>query len=259
MKSLSVLIIAGNESSVIRKCLKSCYFANEIILYTNSTDNTSKIAKKYFPKVKIVTNPQKQENFNFSQARNSVFKHSTSDWILYLDADERISQPLKDDIQKILSDDTPKYTNYDLPRANYFLDKRVRYGGNYPDYVKRLFLRQSFTGYTGVIHEQPNIQGPSQKLTNYLIHLTHRNLASMLNKSIKWTTIEANLLFSDNHPPVVWWRFIRMMFTKFWQRYVNQQMWRDGAVGIISVIFEMYDTYMIYANLYELQLNKTHA
>jgi hypothetical protein len=65
--------------------------------------------------------------------------------------------------------------------------------------------------------------------------------------------MEAQALFQNNHPPVVWWRFIRMMLTKIWQRLIVQRMWQDGVVGWISVIFETFDTFLIYARLWELQ------
>lgn len=250
---LSVIIIAGNEEQMIVDCLKSCNFANEIILVdSNSTDKTIQLAKKTIFKI-IVKSLKDISKCNFSYWRNQGYKLSTSQWILYLDADERISVDLKKEILSIINRPNNKYTNYDIPRANYFLGKRVKFGGSYPDYVKRLFRRDSFNGYQGTLHEQPNIIGQTSKLKNNLIHYTHRDLHSMLNKSINWTTFEAELLYKNNHPPVVWWRIIRMMITKIFQRLIQQSMWRDGTVGWISVIFESFDTFMIYAQLWELQ------
>jgi hypothetical protein len=75
----------------------------------------------------------------------------------------------------------------------------------------------------------------------------------MVNKTLAWTDTEAKALFKADHPPVVWWRFIRMMFTKAWERLIKQQMWRDGQVGWVSVIFEVFNTFLIYARLWELQ------
>lgn len=255
MKSLSITIVVGNDADVIGNCLQSCSFADEVIVYANSTDNTVNICQKILPSAKIIHNPQNQSSFDFSKAHNDAIKHTSSDWILSIDADERISSDLKAEILKIISSNNPPFTSYDIPRANFFLGKRVYYGGTYPDYVKRLFLKNSFRGYHGTIHEQPDISGSSSIIKSDLYHFTHRSLSTMLSKSLKWTDIEARLLFNTHHPPVVWWRFLRMMITKFWQRYIQQQMWRDGLVGLISVIFEMYDTYLIYARLYELQLD----
>ena len=202
--SLSIIIIAGNEEKIIGDCLKSALFANEIIVCHNSTDNTVKIVKEICPRAIVEENKLHQHKFDFSVARNFAFKLAHSRWILYLDADEMIPQNLKEEIQAVINKPDNQTTNYDIPRANYFLGKRVRHGGTYPDYVKRLFRRDKFKGYTGTVHEQPSIIGPSSALKNSFIHLTHRNLTSMLEKSIKWTRIEAEMLHNSHHPPVVW-------------------------------------------------------
>lgn len=254
--NLTIIVIAGNEEKMIGDCLKSASFAKEIILSTNSTDKTVEIAKKIIPHVAVYRDPISSRPFNFSQARNRAFKKAHSGWVMYLDADERIPVSLRREIIKTTKGTPGLFTNFDIPRANYFLGKRVKYGGTYPDYVKRLFWKNNFSGYTGAVHEQPSVSGPGSALQNDLLHLTHRDLTSMLEKTIKWTEIEAKMLFDSNHPLVVWWRFPRMMFTKFWQRFIKEQMWKDGMVGLVSVIFEVFDTFIIYARLWEIQQNQ---
>lgn len=250
---ISIIIIAGNEEKMIADCLNSCLWADEIILVAaNSKDQTKFISKKVAPSIKIIeTNDE--YNKNFSKWRNLGFNESSFDWVLYIDADERISPSLRQEILKIISSKKNKNTHYAIPRANFFLGKRVKFGGSYPDYVKRLFNKKFFCGYKGVLHEEPIIKGGFGYLKSDLIHYTHRDLNSMLNKTLAWTDMEAEALFKSNHPEVVWWRFIRMMLTKFWERLIIQQMWKDGTVGFISVIFESFDTFIIYAKLWELQ------
>jgi len=247
--NLSLIIISGNEESVIADCLRSCDFADETILVSNATDNTNKIAKETIPSIKIYC----KTPFNYSDSKNFGVTKAHGKWLLFVDTDERITPELKSAIQKFVTDPKISYTSYDFPRANYYLNHRVRYGGTYPDYVKRLIYRSNFQGFIGDLHEQPKVTGPSQKLTDDLLHFTHRSLTTMLEKSLKWTPLEAQMLYDSHHPPVVWWRFPRMMFTKLWERLVKQQMWRDGTVGWISAIFESFDTFMIYARLWELQ------
>lgn len=250
---LSIVIISGNAQNQILDCLKSCRFADEIILVAaNSTDNTKNIAKKFFPKIKIIETSD-EYNKNFSKWRNLGYNTVTNYWLLYVDTDEVVTRRLSQEIIKVINNNQPNYTYFAIPRENYYLNHRVKYGGSYPDYVKRLYYVPKFHGYQGVLHEEPVIEGPIGYLKNPFIHKTHADLNSMLQKSIAWTDMEAQALFNNLHPPVVWWRFIRMMLTKFWQRLVIQQMWRDGTVGWISVIFEMFDTFMIYARLWELQ------
>lgn len=250
---ISIVIIAGNEEKMILDCLKSCSWADEIILIAaNSTDKTTSIAQKFLPQIKIYKTFD-QYNKNFSKWRNLGNTRAHGSWILYVDADERISTRLQQEIIQIINKNDPNYTFYVVPRANYYLNHRVKFGGSYPDYVKRLFKKQFFKGYRGKLHEEPIIQGKFSYLKQPFVHFTHRDLNSMLQKSIAWTDLEAQELFKNSHPPVIWWRFIRMLLTKFFSRLVRQHMYRDGVVGWISAIFESFDTFMIYARLWELQ------
>lgn len=250
--NLSIIIVAGNEEDMIIDCLQTVEFAKEIILVKNpaTTKKTISLAKQKRPD--LITIPARKKEIDFSHWHNIGAKAASHSWQLHLDCDERVTPQLQKEIQQIVNSHT-KYTNFDIPRANHFLGHRVRYGGTYPDYVKRLYKTKSLITYHGKVHEQPQIKGQGSTLKNDLAHYTHRDLTSMLEKSIKWTDIEANLLYQSKHPPVVWWRFIRMMITKFWERFFQQQMWRDGTVGWISVIFETFNTFMIYARLWELQ------
>lgn len=252
-KKLSVIIVAGNEEKMIKDCLASCDWADEVILVAaNSSDNTKTIAQKYFPKIKIFET-EDEYNKNFSKWRNIGFQNATGDWLLYIDSDERITPELKKEIQAHLTDKNPRFSYFVIPRANYFLGKRVKHGGTYPDYVKRLFQKKFFNGFKGILHEEPDIHGDFGYLKSDLIHLAHRDLHSMFNKTIAWTDVEAKGIHQNHHPKIVWWRFLRMMFTKFWQRMIIQSFWQDGIVGWISTIFEMFDTFIIYARLWELQ------
>lgn len=250
--TLSVIVLVGNEENLIGKCLESGKFADEnILVMANSTDKVREIALKTIPKIKI-TETKDEYNKNFAKWRNLGYKQATGKWILYVDADEVVTEVLKKEILEIIAGTTDK-SYYAIPRANYFLGKRVRYGNTYPDYVKRLYLRKDFGGYAGILHEEPMIKGEMGYLKNDLLHYTHRDLRSMLSKTNSWTDMEAQALFEGKHPMVVWWRFPRMMLTKFWERAIKQQMWRDGTIGWVSVVFEMFDTFVIYAKLYELQ------
>ena len=253
IKNLSIIILAGNEEKVIVDCLKSCNWADEVILVAaNSSDNTVNLAQKIISSIKIVK-VKDEYNKNFSKWRNLGYQNATKDWILYIDADERITPELKQEIIKKINIKNNPIAYYDIPRANHYLGKRVHFGGSYPDYVKRLYKKDKFKGYKGILHEEPIVTGPQDHLKSDLLHYTHRDLTSMVNKTLVWTDMEAQALFQNNHPPVVWWRFIRMMLTKVWERLIIQKMWRDGTVGWISVLFETFDTFLIYARLWEIQ------
>ncbi|MEK7527675.1 MAG: glycosyltransferase family 2 protein [Patescibacteria group bacterium] len=249
---LSIIVLAGNEAEVIEDCLKSCLFADElIVVLANSSDTTKEIIRDLFPETKIIVTAD-EYNKNFSKWRNLGLSSAAGDWILYVDADERVTQNLKDEIIQTIQE-SGAFAYYVIPRFNYFLGKRVKYGGTYPDYVKRLFRRFCFSGFEGILHEEPKVTGDLGYLKSALTHLTHRYLETMVDKTLSWTEIQAKHLYESKHPPLFWWRFPRMFFWKFWRRLIKEQSFKDGAVGWISTIFESFDTFIIYARLWELQ------
>ncbi|MBU1088487.1 glycosyltransferase family 2 protein [Patescibacteria group bacterium] len=256
--ALTIIIICGNFENTIGDCIKSIKWANEIIIvFANSTDNSKKIAQKLVPQAKTITTTD-QYGKHYAKWRNMGLKLTTNDWILYIDTDEQVTPQLKREIQKTISVRARRASHnyYAIPRANHYLGKRVKHGGSYPDYVKRLFKKDKLKKWQGTVHEEPIIKGQIGHLKSDLLHFTHSDLSSMLEKTITWTELEAKALYKTNHPPVVWWRFFRMMLTTFYTRLIKQQAWKDGTVGWISVIFETFNTFIIYARLYELQQNK---
>lgn len=253
-KGVTVYVICGNAQTDIRRCLRSCSWADQIIVvFANSTDDSKSIVSHDFPSA-VQLSTFDEYNRHFAKWRNLGLSKVKYQWLLYVDTDEIVTEPLRIEISKIINS-KPNYLAYVIPRANHYLGHRVRYGGSYPDYVKRLYFSSKFRGYQGLLHEEPQYDGEFGYLTNDLLHFTHKDLSSMLQKSIVWSDSEANLLFQNNHPPVYWWRFPRMMLTKFWERFIKESIWKDGIIGLISVIFEVFNTYMIYARLYELQQN----
>lgn len=246
---ISVIIIAKNEEEVIGDCLRSvCQLAGEIILVdSGSTDKTARIARKNGAIiVKAFSN-----SLDFSKWRNIGLKNAKGDWIFYLDADERLTPELEKEMRDAIRE--TQYVAFEIPRRNFYLGQEMHYGGAWPDYVKRLFLKKSLKGWYKELHEDPIFEGEIGKLTQPLIHLTHRDLSAMIEKTKKWSQIEADLLFKAGHPSVTWWRLWRVMLTEFWQRGVKFQGIRDGTVGWIEVIFQMFSRFFTYARLWERQ------
>ncbi len=142
---------------------------------------------------------------------------------------------------------------YAIPRKNILLGKEMKFGGWSPDYQVRLLRRKNLKGWEGKLHEHPVFQGDLGKLKNPMLHFAHRNLSSMVEKTNQWSKIEAELLYKAGHPPITWWRILKMMLREFWQRGVKLKGWRDGTVGWIEVIFQIFSRFLIYASLWELQ------
>jgi len=251
--NISIIIIAGCEETVIERALKSASFADEIIFVAaNSNKGTINLAKKYTEKIY-----QTEDEFgkHFAKWRNLGLSKANNDWVFYLDSDEEITLDLKTELINIAKRES-EYSHYAVPRQNYYLGKKVRFGGSWPDYVKRYFRRSALKKWQGKLHEQPIISGEIGYLSHFLNHYTHRDLTSMMEKTIAWTELEAKALHEAGHPPVAWWRFFRMMATKFWERMIKQKAWKDGTVGWINSIFEVFNTFIIYARLWEMQNKK---
>jgi len=129
----------------------------------------------------------------------------------------------------------------------------MHYGGAWPDYVKRLFLKEKLKRWIGELHEDPVFEGEMGRLKNPIVHIAHRDLSLMVEKTREWSKIEAELLYKTGHPPVTWWRILRIMLSEFWLRGVKLQGWRDGTVGWIEIIFQMFSRFVTYGRLWELQ------
>src|SRR3989344_7588705 len=182
---LSVIIITKNEEEMIGECLESVKeLADEIIVVdSGSTDKTNEIAKKYGARI------VKSTGTGYAQFRNDGLKAAKGDWVLYVDADERVSPQLAKEVKQV----SPGV--YEIPRKNTYLGKELLYGGWGGDKVIRLFYKKLLKKYINELHEQPEFIGQLQTTSGQLIHYSHRDLASMLNKTILFTEYEAKLRF----------------------------------------------------------------
>lgn len=244
---LSSIIITKNEQEMITDCLVSLEFSDEILVVdTGNTDLTNSIAKDHGAKI------VKSKATDYAGFRNDGLKAARGDWVLYLDADERITPALRQEIISTLEDPNFKFV-YQIPRQNIYLGRVMHYGGWGHDRVIRLFPKKLLKSYSGALHEQPEFLGELKTLTQSMTHFSHRDLSSMLNKTIDFTNFEANLRIQARHPKMSWWRFVRVMLTEFYLRFIKLSAWKDGKEGIIDGLFQVFNTFVIYARLWELQ------
>lgn len=232
------------DEQLIENCLKSVAFADEIVVIDNGvTQKTLELVKKYTSKI------YKSETSSFAQRHNLGAEKATGDWLLYVDSDERVSHKLAEEIQKL----DGKFDAYALHRVNFHLGKEVKFGDRVPDYVTRLFKKDHLKSWTGDIHESSQVSGKIGRLDNPLYHLTHRDIYTMMAKTINFSQREAAIRLQMNHPPVVWWRLVRVFMTEFIDRIVVKQGWRQGTEGWIDGIFQAFSLFIVYARLWELQ------
>lgn len=242
-QKITAVIIARNEEKMIGECLKSLSFVDRIFVVDNgSSDQTAKIAKKHGATV------LRASTSDFSKLREIPLRKIKSGYVLYVDADERVSVELKREIKESMG--ANGVVAYRIPRKNYYL-------GNFPwptiEHPQRLFRREALKGWKGALHETPIVEGEVGDLIHPLYHYTHRDLSSMVEKTNQWSETEAMLRFQANHPPITWWRFPRVMLSAFFDAYIKQNGWRIGIAGLIESMYQSFSVFITYAKLWELQ------
>lgn len=243
MSTISALILSRNEQDVIGQAIDSVSWVDEmIVIDSDSHDKTVSIAKQ--KKVKVIPHPFT----TFADQRNFAAKQASGEWLLYLDADEVISSELSAEIRSCVSKNSD-CIGFRLPRKN------IYFGQEWPhiDYLERLFQKNALISWVGPVHETPKLNGRVGQLKNVIVHITHRDLNSMLKKTIEWSKIEAQLRFEANHPPVTWWRLIRVGITGFLNSYIYQKGYRVGTAGFIESIYQSYSMLITYIRLWEMQ------
>lgn len=245
-KTITAVIIAKNEAEMMANCIETVKWCDEIVVIDNgSTDNTAEIAEKLGARTVFFASQ------SFAQLRNKAIKYIKTDWLLYLDADERVTPQLSKEILVHL--ETELGGGMQLRRANVLYGFTQNFGGWNKDYVTRIFKTDSFKGWTGEIHESPQFEGPTVILHTPLIHLTHRSTAENLMKSAQWTPIEAKLLFKSGVPPVTLKTLIRKGVMETMRRALWKKGYRDGLPGWIEALVQGMNRVMVYIQVWELQ------
>jgi len=244
--NISAIVIVKNGQDLIGDCLDSLAFCDEIIVVDGgSQDKTAEIAEK--KKAKVF----KHEMQDFSESRNFGLEKTEGNWVLYVDVDERVTPELATSIKrKIVTDVNSGISAYRVLRKNYYLGENP---WPYIEKLERLFKKDKLKGWQGKLHESPIVEGKVSELEGFLLHYTHRDLTSMVNKTLEWSKIEAELRFQSNHPKMTWWRFPRVMITAFLDSYIKQGGYKVGTMGLIESVYQSFSMFITYARLWEMQ------
>ncbi|MBI2196442.1 glycosyltransferase family 2 protein [Candidatus Daviesbacteria bacterium] len=247
---LSIVVLTKNEEDRIKTCLESVKWADEIVVVDNgSNDNTLKIAEKYTNKIFQVNLP------DFAEVRNFAMGKALGNWIFFVDADERVLEPLRREIETLISSED--FSALAVSRRNIVFGKEVRYGPFWPDWVTRILRKKDFENWIGKVHEYPKFKGKLGYTKNSLLHLTHRNIDQITLKSLEWSKIDAKLRSNANHPKMSGWRFLRIFVSEAFNQGIIRQGFFNGTVGIMDSLLQAFSLYMTYVRLWELQQTKT--
>ncbi len=231
---LSVVLITKNEEHNIEGCLACVKWADEIIVVdSGSSDNTVPLARS-------ITSQVFQIPFtDFATQKNKALGYAKGEWILLLDADERVPEKLADEIQRVISDPSKAETAYQIKRNTYFFGHRLHFSGTRNDAPIRLFPRGS-AHYTQPVHETIVTQLPVETLAFPMEHFSTRDIAAYREKLAQYVDLEV-VLMKKNGRSVFFLDFLVRPPMKFIQLYLLQLGFLDGIAGFqYAVLSSLY-------------------
>jgi len=248
---LSVIIITRNESANIAACLESVAFADEVIVLDGqSTDNTAEIARRHGATVILADTWE-----GFGRQKNKALGFASHDWVLSLDADERVSPALADEIQRCLNLSGPSL--YDIPRLTNFCGQWIHHCGWRPDRVTRLFQKNAAQFSNDMVHEKlvPIHSTPIGKLEHSLLHYSYPDANAYWRKLQVYSVAWAQQRYAQGQTTSMS-RAIGSGVVAFIKSYVFRLGFLDGAMGLAVCILQGQAAYGKYFTLYCLNQGK---
>ena len=240
---LSVVVITKNEASNMAACLDSVRFADEVIVLDNaSSDATRTIATQLGAQVRSTDDWP-----GFGPQKNRAIALARGDWILSLDADERVTPALQAEIEAAIQGDPSAV--FSVPRLSSYCGQTIRHSGWYPDHVTRLFRRGSARFSDDVVHERLLTAEPVRVLNSPLLHDSFRDFSAVLDKLDRYSTASASALYKKGRRATLGtallhgaWAFVRT--------YVLRAGFLDGQMGLALAISNAQGSYYRYAKLW---------
>ncbi len=226
---LAAVILTKNEERHIGECLDSLSWVGERVVFDDfSTDRTVELARSRGGRVVQHTLQ------DFAKQRDAALAAVKADWILFVDADERATPDLAEEVQRVIGyEGGQARAGWWIPRHNYMVGHRMRGGGWYPDYQLRL-LRRNKARYdpSHPVHEIVILDGEAGHLKSPLVHLNYDTVAQFREKMGRYTSLEARILW-DEGVQVRPWTYVTMPSREFWRRFVTLQGYRDHVYGLL--------------------------
>lgn len=239
---LSVVIITKNEAVHIQACLESVAFADEwIVMDSGSTDGTVEIARDFG--AKVIATPDWP---GFGPQKNRALDAATGDWILSLDADERIPAALREEILEVLG--APAHASYLIPRLSSFCGHFIHHAGWHPDYILRLFAKGAGRFSDDLVHERVLAKAPGGRLRTPILHYSYLDDESVLHKLDHYSTLGARQAFAAGKRAGLG-KALGHGLAAFLRSYVFKRGFLDGRAGLMVAISTLESTYHKYLKL----------
>jgi glycosyltransferase involved in cell wall biosynthesis len=242
---LTVAIIALNAAAHIGPCLASARFADEILVVdSGSIDDTAAIALRHGARVET------KAWLGFGRQKQHAVSIARNDWVLCLDADERVTEELARSIREALAN--PRYHAYRMARRNRFLGRWLAHGEGYPDWTVRLFHRAHASWSNDDVHEAVLTTAQVGRLEGDLLHDSAEDVATYMTKQNRYTSLHAQALFNQG-VRASYWRLIASPLMRFVKFYLLRAGFLDGGPGFAHIAIGCNNTFHKYLKLIELQ------
>jgi glycosyltransferase involved in cell wall biosynthesis len=242
---LSAVLITRNAAAVLEPCLESLSFVDEIVVVdSSSSDATQEIARRHGARV------IQKEWLGFGRQKQFAVEQAKHDWVLCLDADERVSPALAQSIREALA--RPASPVYRMPRRNRFLGRWLAHGEGYPDWSPRLFNRMNARWSDDLVHEKVLYAVTPGTLQGDLLHDSSDDLSAYLERQNRYTTLAARQAFEQGRSAGM----LHLMFSpvvRFMKFYVLRLGFLDGLPGLMHISIGCMNSYLKYAKLIELR------
>ena len=246
MPPISATVITFNEEKKIEDALRSLSFVDEIVIVdSGSGDRTLDICREYTDKI------FQRDWSGFVDQKTYAVMKASNNWIISLDADERITPELQKEIETEAHAGF-RYHGYRIPRTAYFMGRWIRHGDWYPDYQMRLFDRRHGNWQGGHVHESVKIVGRSGRMAGEIHHYTYRDFSEYLRKLETYSTLAA-LDYRQSGRKVAFWMLLGKPLSVFIKAYLMKRGFMDGAAGFAVAVMGAVSVFFKYAKLYELK------
>ena len=243
---LTVTVITHNESRNVGAALASVSWADEIVVVdSGSTDETVEIARRAGARVEVRDWP------GYGAQKNHAASLASNDWILSLDADERVTPPLAREIRELIAG-TPAARGYRIPRIAFYLGRWIRSTDWYPDYQLRLYDRRAARWNQKRVHESVDVDGPPGQLRHELQHYPYRDISHHLATIDRYTTLAADEWHAAGRRASAPQILVHTELA-FARNFVLRAGFKDGAAGLIVSSLNSYYVFLKLAKLWERQ------
>lgn len=244
---LSVVVLTKNEEKRLDDCLRSVSWAKDIVVLDDcSADQTKAIAEKHGARVfeRKMDIEGRHRNFGYALAKEK--------WVLSLDADERVTPELAEEIQKVVVKDDASVNGYGMLRKNYIGDYWIRHGGWYHHAVLKLFRRDKFSYGEEEVHPPAFMEGAVVPLKGDLIHYPYRDFSDFVSKLNRQTTLEATKWFRMGRKMTLS-HALRRTVDRFFRSWISKRGYKDGFVGFMVALFSGLYQILSYAKYWEMK------